>query len=455
MKNKSNLLGTQPIGKLLTRLSLPAITAMLVMSLYNIADTIFVGQVVGAKAIAGLGIVFPLQMLFMAVGFFFGMGGASLYSRALGGGDRRRCEDTLGNTIFGAAVAGILLMLLAILLKSSILKLFGARTAELSRYAGEYYSVIILGIPFISLLVAGNSIIRSAGHAKTAMTTMLISALLNILMDPVLIIGFRMGVKGAALATVAAQGITVLWIFYYFRSKKAETKLHLKNMVPRKTIMKEISTVGVSSLARQSAQSAMMAVFNNLFLVHGGATAVAVFGTTFRPLSLAIMPIMGLGQALQPIAGYNYGAGQLDRVRHSFRLSWKASTLIAISGAFLFLCFPEPVIRIFIKKKDLIDNPQLLTLGVDMIRYLQILFPLAGYQIMAASLFQALGRAIPAFITSISRQLLLLIPIGLILPQFWGLKGLLAAFPAAEGLGFLLTLFLMSREHKLLRTQEA
>jgi len=455
MNNKSELLGIQPVAKLLTRLSLPAMTAMLVLSFYNIADTIFVGQTVGAAAIGGLGIVFPLQMLFMAVGFFFGIGGASLYSRALGAGEQATAGTTLGNTLFGAATAGIALMILALLTREPVLHLFGAREAELSRYAKEYYSIIILGIPLISLLVAGNNNIRAAGHAKTAMFTMLISPLLNITLDPILIIGFKMGVKGAALATVISQGISVLCLFFYFRSRHAETRLYLKQMRPHGRVLKEIAAVGISSFARQAAQSAMLAVFNNLFLNYGGSAAVSIFGTTFRPLSLAIMPLFGLAQALQPIAGYNYGAGKLQRVRHAFGLSCKISTGIATVSMLLFVIFPEPIIRIFIKREDLIKNPQLIPLGVEMIRYLKILFPLAGYQIMAAALFQALGRSGPAFLTSISRQLLFLIPMGLVLPHFQGLQGVLAAFPAAEALGFILTLFLIGKERRLLRPQSA
>ena len=455
MHSKSEFLGKQPVGKLLTRLSLPAITAMLVMSLYNIADTIFVGQAVGAAAIGGLGIVFPLQTLFMALGTFFGVGGASLYSRALGARDGKTAEKTLGNTICGAILTGVVLMVVTILAQKPLLHLFGARDAVLSRFAGEYFSIIVLGIPFISMLVAGNSIIRAAGHAKTAMVTMLISALLNIILDPILIIGFKMGVRGAALATVISQAVTAIWILWYFRSRHSAIRLTVGSMKPDFSIIRDSAAVGLSSFVQQTAMSVELAIFNNLFLMHGGVAAVSMFSTVFRPISIAIMPLLGLAQALQPIAGYNYGAGRIERVRQTFSLSWKIASLLATVAAVLFLVFPESIIRIFIKKSDLTKNPGLITMGAEMIRYIQILFPLAGYQIMSGALFQALGSSVSAFVTSIARQLLFLIPVGVILSRFWGLHGILASFPVAEVLGFLLALFLMKKEHKQLRMQEA
>ena len=450
MRPKSEQLGTLPVGSLLTSLSLPAMGAMIIMSLYNIVDTVFVGHGVGAAAIGGLGIVFPMQMLFIAIGFFFGFGGASLYSRALGAGRTDEARRALGNTIAGAAITGFALFLIMLIFRDPILTLFGARESMLARYAREYYDIIIFGIPFLSVTVAGNNIIRAAGHARTAMLTMLISALMNTVLDPVFIFGFKLGVGGAAWATIIAQALTMVWILGYFRSRHAETRLTWSCLHFRLPVLREIMAVGAASLARQAAQSVYLAVFNNLFLHHGGAVAVTAFGTIFRPLSLAIMPLFGIAQALQPIAGYNYGAGKIPRVKESFRLAWRAGTVYAIAAATLFLLFPEPFLRMFIKEADLLQDPKLLIYGKDGIRALMVLFPLAGYQIMAGGLFQAVGRAVPALITSISRQLIFLLPLGLILPRLWGFTGVLLAFPAAELLGLVLSLFLVRSEMRLL-----
>ncbi len=449
MAKHSDRLGTQPIKKLLLRLSMPAITGMLVQATYNIVDTIFVGNGVGVEAIGGMAIVFPIQVIIMAIGIGFGIGGASLISRSLGAKNKELASDTLGTMIASALGIGIAFMVVSALFSGEILQLFGAQTPLLMKYAEEYFSVILWGIPLISFAVCTNNAVRAEGRADIAMVTMLVGALLNIILDPLFIFVLGMGVQGAAFATVFAQLATSTYLFIYLQSGKSELHLSLKRMRIKLSILKEITKVGSASFMRQAAGSLMATILNHSLVIYGGDIGVAFFGVAFRLLSLIMMPVFGISQGFQPIAGYNYGAQQYDRVQSSYRLAVIWASIISSVGTAAIVLFPGPILSIFGKSGENLNT--MLEMGIPAARTVALLMPLVGFQITAASLFQALGKAMPAMILTISRQFLFLIPLILILPKYYGLAGIWWSFPISDALSVLITYILARQEMRKLK----
>jgi putative MATE family efflux protein len=434
-----HLLGTQPIGRLLFRLSLPSAIGMIVMSSYNVVDAIFIGRGVGSLGLAAVAVCFPLQLLAGAMAVMAGAGGASIISRSLGAGDLPRAQKAFGTTISFATGVGIIISILGLLFLPRVLRLFGASQAILP-HAEAYLSVIFFGIPFQMFGMAGNHSVRAEGKAKISMISLLISAILNMILDPIFIFWFGWGMRGAAVATVISQMTMFAWIFSHFYRRNSLLHFTGENLVPDMKILREIIAIGASEFTRMAAGSLSIVLINAALLRWGGDMHVAIYGVINRALSFFFMPLLGIAQGFQPILGYNYGAGNLKRARKSIFLAMGSATVIAILGFSAARFFPRAIFGLFSSDENLISE------GVQALRLISSAFVLVGFQINGSAMFQALGKARPAFILSLSRQVLLLIPLVLTLPNFFGTAGVWISFPIADSLAFCLTLYLFLRE---------
>lgn len=442
-KDKSKLLGETQIGKALFQLSLPATIGMLVMALYNIADTIFVGRGVGSMAIAGLATVFPIQMIIMAIAQTIGVGGSSIISRRLGEKRNEKAHQTFSNLITLIVIISLIMTPLSYSFMDEILFLFGARD-EILTYSVDYFKIILWGGPFISFAMMANNTARAEGNANVAMYTMLISAILNLILDPILIFGFDMGIEGAGWATFFSQVAAAAYLMYFYTSGNSVLKAKAEYMNLDKQIVGETLAIGASSLARQVSSSVMIAVLNHSLVMYGGGLAVAVFGVIYRLLMVIFMPIIGIVQGFLPLAGFNYGAKDYQRVKNVLKIASKAATYIAIGGFVVVMLFADQLISIFSTDKELIEA------GAVATRYIIMALPVIGFQIIGSGLFQAIGKALPSLFLSLTRQVVFLIPLVLILPVHFGLNGIWFSFPLADLLSAIITSIFVWNEIKLL-----
>lgn len=435
----TGFLGTERVGRLLLKLSLPAMVGMLVQASYNIVDAFFIGRGVGPMGLAGTAVAFPLQLFVMGIATMGGVGAASLVSRSLGAGDVDRADRALGTLVSLALATGITAAVLGWAFLPELLALLGA-SPEIFPFARAYLGIILFGIPLQVMGVGMNNVVRAEGNARIAMITMLISAVTNMVLDPVFIFGFGWGIAGAAWATVIAQGLVVAWLWNYILSGRSALKLKAVHLLPRKEIIGEILAVGSSEFARLTATSFIVTVVIHSMARFGSPMAVAAYGVISRVVSLSFMPIFGIAQGLQPILGYNYGAGHYGRAHKAIRLSVGAATVISTTAFFVLLFFSGPIFGVFTA------DPELRVLGARSLRLMTLGFAFIGFQIIGASIFQALGKAMPALFLSMSRQVLLFLPLILLLPRFFGLPGVWLSFPAADILSALLTFTFFSRQ---------
>ncbi|HZK24659.1 MAG TPA: MATE family efflux transporter [Oscillospiraceae bacterium] len=446
-QENSHELGQTNIKKLLFKYSSPAIIAMLFNSLYNMVDTIFVGRGAGTLAIAGLAISFPIQMLVMAIAQTVGIGAASIISRSLGAGDKKRAAQAAGNAFTIVSILSIAFMVFGLTYLTPLLRLFGATEAILP-YAREYMSVILAGSVFFSLAVCSNNIVRAEGFAKVAMYSMLIGAIGNIILDPIFIFTFDMGIRGAALATIIAQFGSFLYLAVFFLRGSSSVKISRQGLKINWQLVPEIFAVGASSFVRTVAGSLFSIVVNNSIAYYGADIHIAVLGVANRLITFTMMPIMGIIQGLQPIIGFNYGAKKFARVKESLQLAIKVASAFALVGYLGMMLFTEQFVRIFN------NDPALVVEAVPIIRAMALLIPLIGFQMVGSSLFQAIGRAAPALFLSMSRQLLILIPLVLILPLSMGLIGIFYAFPLSDLLSTIITSLWLRREMRIMSKEK-
>lgn len=444
---RQQMLANERIGKLLWKLSLPAGIGMFVMALYNVVDTIFIGQVVGPLGIAGLTIVFPIQILVMGMGMMIGIGGASLISRSLGARDFEKAERTLGNAILLAVILGVLIAIVGLSDSSFWLRLVGASETILP-YAKDYLDIILLGTVFRIFAMGINQLVRAEGNARVAMISMLIGAILNILLDAVFIIALGMGIKGAAIATVLSQVVTTLYIIYYYLFQGSSVKVHMKNFVPKLIVIRGIMIIGFGSFVRMAGGSLVAIIVNRTLVVYGGDLAVAAYGMVHRVMMFAFMPIMSVGQGLQPILGFSYGAKRPDRALKVIKLSAIVATMFSIISFLFILFFHAPIMRVFTNDASLVSAGSHAAMLIFLAAYL------IGFQMVGSVVFQALGKAVPTFVTATSRQILFLLPLVFILPKFLQLDGVWLSFPIADALSFILTLALFIPQIRELRSME-
>lgn len=437
---KSRELGTVKIPVLLVRFSVPAIVGMLVQALYNIVDRIFIGRGVGALGIAGATIAFPLMLIQMAFGMLIGLGAGSLISIKLGEKEKEKAEGVLGNAFALFVAVSALITAGGLLFLEPLLRLFGASDTVLP-YARSYASVILAGTLAQNIAMGMNNFIRGEGVPKTAMATMLIGALLNTALDPLFIFVFRMGVAGAAWATVISQAVSALWVLSYYLGGRSQLKLRLRNLAPRREYLLPILAVGSAPFAMQLAASVVNAVVNNQLRIYGGDTAVSAMGILFSIAMLFFMPIFGLNQGAQPIIGYNFGAKRYDRMLQAVRLAMIAATAVMVAGFSVIQGAPRFMVGLFAG-----SSAELLDLGAHAMRRYFFALPIIGFQIVAAGYFQAVGKPRQAMFLALSRQVLILIPLFLILPPLLGLEGVWMAPPVADLAAATLTAIFFFRE---------
>lgn len=443
-QRNQNVLDDDRIGRLLLKLSLPTFFGMFVMTLYNVVDTIFIGHYVGPLGIAGLSIVFPLQMLSIGIGEMTGMGGASLISRSIGAGDVAKAERTLGNALTANIVLSVVLMVVCLAMPDFWLRLMGSSETILP-YARDYMTIIVIGMLFMTFSMAMNNLIRAEGNARVPMIGMIIGAVANIILDGIFIIPLGMGIQGAALATVIAQLISVLYFMRYYFSGKSFLKIYSRNLAIQWHILKQILAIGVASFSRMVATSISAIFVNRMLILYGGDMAISAFGIIHRLMMFAIMPGIVIGGGLQPILGFNYGAKRYDRALRAILIAMGAAIACGLVVFGIVYFAPEPFIRIFTNDAELIALSSYAAKRIFLALYMIGLF------MVGSLVFQSIGKAVQSFITSIARPILFLIPLVFILPEFLGLDGVWLAFPISDGFTLLLTLMLLFPQIRELR----
>ncbi|MCK5824597.1 MAG: MATE family efflux transporter [Ichthyobacteriaceae bacterium] len=441
-KKHTDELGKLNINKLLLKLSIPATIGMLVMVIYNVVDTIFVAKYVGSMAIGGLAIVMPITMLISAMGMAFGVGGSSIISRHLGAGEQDSADRVFGNLLMLSLTFTVTFTVLGYIFTDEILLLFGA-SGEIIPYAKEYYLIVLAGSPLLGLSMAGNSIIRSEGNARMSMTVMLVSALINVLLDAVFIVWFDYGIAGAAWATIIAQIITFVYIFYYFlASGKSSVNFKVQYLRLESKIIMNLTSIGSSSFARQGASSVIAVLINHSLMIYGSEIDVAIYGILSKVMFMSFFPIIGLTQAFLPILGYNYGANNFGRVKTLIKSAAIISIIVGGVAFALISQFPIYVMEIFTNDKDIIIP------GARFLKIIIFTMPLVGLQVLGASFFQGIGKATKALTLTLTRQAIFIIPLVLLLPSYYGIDGIWYAFPVADILSTIITLIIIVPEIK-------
>jgi len=428
---------------LLFRFSLPGIIGMVVSALYNFVDTIFVGKGVGSLAIAALTIVFPIQIIMLAIGLMIGVGAASIISRALGRNDRELAAKAGGNAFVLNFLINSVLMVPAFIFSDKILIFFGA-SSDVLPYARDYLSIILFGFIFFSFSLASNHIIRAEGRPRAAVYPMIVGAVLNIILDPIFIFVFKMGVRGVALATIISQFVSSVYIIFYAFYGKSIFRPRASMLKPEIRMMKNILFIGFPSFLMAIIDSVIFLLYNRAILRYGNDLYIAIAGITIRIIDLTIMPILGISYGFSTIASFNYGAKLYARVRRVFGEAILWTTIIAATGFTATMFFPRYLLGIFS------NDPELISMGVLPMRIIVVLLPILGFLIVGGVIFQAIGKPLPSLIMEFSRQVIFLIPAIFILPLFFGLNGVMLSWPVSDFLSFLVTGAFVIQELRIL-----
>jgi putative MATE family efflux protein len=426
MTSKVEALEKNKIGSLIASYSIPSIIGMLVMASYNIVDRIFVGRGVGTDAISAIAITFPITIVIMGFGQLIGMGAMAVISISLGQKKKEDAEKILENAFFLLILISLSLSALIYLTMSPLLSLLGG-VGEVHTLAVLYLSVVVFGIPFQFVSFSMNGVIRAEGSPTMALVTILISGILNIILNPIFIFVLHMGIRGSAFATVVSQIIGAIWVLAYFTGKRSYLKL--RRLSFDRGVVWRILSIGVSPLIMQVSGSFITFIFNRTILSYGGNLAIAVMGIGTSFMMLIMMPLYGLNQGLQPIFGYNYGARHFDRVLEALRKGIIIATSVCLFGFFLTMLFSTEIMSVFNS-----DDAELIRLGARALKIYLLMLPLAGFQIVSWAFFQALGRPKQALILTTTKQVLFVIPLVLILPHFFGLDGVWLTSPVADSL---------------------
>lgn len=438
MAVSSTELGTLSIKELLIKQSVPASIGILFMSVNILVDTIFVGQWIGSLAIAAVSVVLPITFLISSLGMALGIGGSSIISRALGANDREKALHTFGNQLMMTFALAVTSVLIGLFFSDEVLLLFGANGA-IMQPAKEFFIPVLYGVPFLALCMMGNTVIRAEGKPKFAMIAMIIPAFGNIILDIIFIKVLNLGMFGAALATSISYFMCfgfILWFFIY----KSELQFQLKHLSLNTKIVSEITSLGFVTFARQGVVAILSILLNHTLFIHGGEISVAIYGIISRMLMFALFPILGVTQGFLPIAGYNYGARNYVRVSETISTSIKWAAGLATVIFVLILIFAEPIVVVFSKDAYVIKETP------NALRLVFAASPIIAIQLIGAAYFQAAGKAIPALLLTLTKQGFFLIPLILVLPNYYGIFGVWIAFPIADILSTLVTGFFLKRE---------
>ena len=431
-------LGTKPVGRLLMQYALPAIVAMVAASLYNMVDSIFIGQGVGALAIAGLAITFPFMNLSAAFGAAIGVGSCTFISMKLGQRDYAIANKILGNCMMLNIVVGLCFGGICLLFLDPILRFFGASDNTLP-YARDYMQIILCGNVFTHLYFGLNAVLRSASKPRHAMYATIFTVVVNTILDPIFIYGLDLGIRGAAFATVLSQFLALSWQWRLFSNKNE--LLHFDYSLFRldKPIVKNIIGIGISPFAMNACSCIVVIFVNTCLMKHGGDLAVGAYGIANRIGFVFVIVAMGVNQGMQPIAGYNYGAQNYDRLRKVVKLAISCATVVCTVGFLVAMFAAHPCARLFTKDESLIN------LASTAIRMMMMMFPIVGFQIVVTSFFQSIGKAKVSMFLSLSRQLLFLVPALAIFSEIWGLWGIWSAMPFSDALATVVAAVMMKK----------
>ncbi|OUR98125.1 MATE family efflux transporter [Flavobacteriales bacterium 33_180_T64] len=441
-KTASNDLGTQPIGKLLIKQAVPASIGILVMSLNILVDTIFVGQWIGSTAIAAINVVLPVSFFIAALGMAIGIGGSSIISRALGANNKSKALKTFGNQLTLTFVFTITFAVFGLYFVDTLIPAFGGK-GTIFEPAKIYYEIILYGVPVLGFVMMGNTVIRAEGKPKFAMYAMLIPSIGNLVFDYLFISLLGLGMEGAAWATTGSYIVSFLFIFWYFLSKHSELKINFPHFGLDKTIVSEIGSLGSVTLARQAVVSVTFLLVNNALFDFGGETSVTAYAIVGRMMMFALFPVFGITQGFIPIAGYNYGAEQFIRVKEVIYTAIKYATILGSIVFIGLMFFPEIITKWFTTNVDVIRETP------NNMRWAFAAAPILASQLIGAAYFQAVGKAFPALLLTLTRQAIFFIPLMYILPIFYGELGVWMSFPIADVLSTIVTVLFLRREIKL------
>lgn len=444
-------LGTAPLGRLIFSLAIPAVVAQLINVVYNMVDRIYIGHIpdVGAQALTGLGLSLPVILLIQAFSSLAGMGGAPQASIQLGKGDRAAAEKILGNSVTMLFFFAILLTFGFYLVKTPLLYLFGASDATIP-FAEDYLNIYLVGTIFVMAYQGLNMYISCQGHAKTAMVSVLIGAILNIGLDPLFIFGLQMGIKGAALATILSQGVSAVWVVSFLLGKKTGLRIRKENLRLNAKVAGAILALGISPFIMQSTESLISIVLNRGLKMYGGDIYVGTLTILQSVMQLIVIPVQGFSQGSQPIISYNYGAEKVERVRNTFTIA--LSIIWGFSFVFtgIVMLFPQIFVRLFT------NDPQMSELAVSKLPLFLAGLLIFGIQMTCQNTFMGLGKAKISLFIALWRKVILLIPLALILPRFFGVDGIYWSEPLADTISALTagTLFFLTVWRKELKIKK-
>jgi len=442
-KEVSSDLGSGLVPKLLIRHAVPSSIGILVMSLNILIDTIFVGQWIGPDAIAAINVVLPVSFFIAALGMSIGVGGASIISRALGNNEKKKAILTFGNQLTMTLLMTVILVFFGLVFVDSIIPLFGGK-GNLFLPAKIYYTIILYGVPVLAFCMMSNNSIRAEGKPKIAMYAMLLPSISNLFLDYIFIYVLDMGMYGAAWATTISYIVSATYIFLFFISGGSELNLNFIDLKLKKSIVKQISSLGFVTLVRQAMVSITVLLLNNILFELGGESIVAVYAIISRMLMFATFPILGITQGFLPIAGFNYGAKKFQRVKEVIRVSFKYATILAVFISILIFCLANQIPKIF-TSDDLINKEAPIALKIVF-----SLLPIAGIQLIGAAYFQAIGKALPALLLTLTRQAFFFIPLVFLFSFKMGIFGVWLSFPVSEFLATIITVYYLNREMKKL-----
>ena len=442
--NRLQELDSAPLGKLLLKYSLPAVVGIVVMSIYNIIDRIFIGHGVGADAIAGLAITFPVMNVSAAFGVLIGAGASARTSILLGMQAKDKAFEVLGNSLVMTLVFGTFYIGMFALFIDPVLCAFGASDTSLP-YARDFMLYILPGLLFNNLTFSFNNVIRASGYPTKAMVTMFIGAGLNVILAPIFIFVLHLGIKGAAIATDISMGVSMLFVMAHFFNKNHE--LHFKKGIYKlkKEILLPIFAIGAAPCIVNTAGCFINAVINNTVYAYGGDVSVAAIGIFVSVTGLVITFILGVCMGMQPIVGYNYGARRYDRLMRTFWMAVGVCTGVSFIGFVAFQVFPEAISRMFT------IDAQLIAVSSNALRLASAAFWLAGFQIVVTNFFQSMGQAGKSIFLSLTRQVLYIIPFLFLLPQFWQINGVWLAYPFSDVLSTITAAIILAWEIKKIK----
>ncbi len=448
--NKKIDLGNGNINRLLWEFSIPAIVGVVVNALYNVISRIFVGQGVNSLAIAAVTVALPIMIVLFAVSMLIGIGAMALISIRLGEQKKEEANIIAGNATLLLILLPLIISGIYFLFPEPILRLFGATSREVLPYARDYIHIIMLGAVPAALGFGLNNFIRAEGNPRFSMFTQIIGGVVSVILNYVFIFPLDMGIKGSAWGTILGQTVSAIWVISYFLSGRSKVKIQLKNLRPQLAISIKIMAIGFAPFAMQIASSIQQTILNKIVMSYGGDLALAAVGIVMSVGMILIMPIVGISQGAQPIIGYNYGAKSYERVKETLNKAIMAGTTLAIVSFIVILFFATPISALFSK-----GDTALTQLSAHALVVFFAFLPVVGFHIVGSNYFQAVGKPVQSTVLSLSRQVLIFIPLLFVLPNFWGIEGVWRTSPIADALSVLLTAALLFIEMKSMPKKSA